>query len=98
MAENDIGEWYRSIPLITRWWFTLSVVFPLLGRLGVLQFFYMVLDYHLVVHRFQVGPFCVVRRKLCITFGYVVINKITTALDYFTTYTVLTNIKDKGIM
>jgi len=54
MAENDIGDWFRSIPLITRWWFVLSIVFPLLGRIGILSPYYMVLDFAAVVYKFQI--------------------------------------------
>lgn len=54
MAENDIGDWFRGIPIVTRWWFVLSIVFPLLGRIGLLHPYYMILDFELVVYKFQV--------------------------------------------
>ncbi|XP_032219163.2 derlin-1-like [Nematostella vectensis] len=54
MAENEIGEWFRGIPLITRYWFLLSVVFPLLGRIGILHPLYMILNFDLVFYRFQI--------------------------------------------
>lgn len=54
MAENELGIWYRSIPIITRWWFSLSIVFPLLGRLGLINMMYMLLDYASIIYRFQV--------------------------------------------
>lgn len=53
MAENDIGDWFRSIPLISKWWFSLSIILPLLGRIGLINGFYMVLDFGLVVYNFQ---------------------------------------------
>ena len=55
MAENELGTWFRSIPIVTRWWFSLSIVFPLLGRLGLINGMYMILDYASVIHRFQVS-------------------------------------------
>uniref|UniRef100_H2Z1B2 Derlin n=1 Tax=Ciona savignyi TaxID=51511 RepID=H2Z1B2_CIOSA len=29
MSQNDLGDWYRGIPKITRYWFTACVVVPL---------------------------------------------------------------------
>ncbi|CAF1436978.1 unnamed protein product, partial [Adineta steineri] len=28
-GSNDLGQWYKSIPPITRVWFTASIVVPL---------------------------------------------------------------------
>ena len=55
MPDNDIGDWFRSIPIISRWWFTLSIAFPLLGRIGLLHVYYMILNFQLVVYKFQVS-------------------------------------------
>ena len=57
MAENDIGDWFRNIPIVSRWWFVLSIVFPLLGRIGLLHPYYMVLSFDLVFYKFQVFIF-----------------------------------------
>ncbi|XP_066928207.1 derlin-1-like [Clytia hemisphaerica] len=54
MAENDIGDWFRNIPIISRWWFTLSIMFPLLGRIGLLHPYYMVLSFQLIFYKFQI--------------------------------------------
>lgn len=54
MAENDIGDWFRGIPIVSRWWFVLSIIFPLLGRIGLLHPFYMILDFEFVAYKFQV--------------------------------------------
>jgi len=54
MAENDIGDWFRSIPIISRWWFSLTVIFPLAGRIGLLNPFYMILNFDLVFKHFQI--------------------------------------------
>lgn len=58
MAENDLGIWFRSIPIVTRWWFSLSIIFPLLGRLGLVNGMYMILDYYSITRRFQVSFKC----------------------------------------
>ncbi|XP_064641450.1 derlin-1-like [Lineus longissimus] len=52
--SNDIGDWYRSIPQISRYWFTLAVAFPLLGKIGLLSPYYMILDWNLFFHKFQI--------------------------------------------
>jgi len=54
MAENDIGEWFRSITIVSICWFALSIVFPLLGRIGILKSYYMILNFELVVYKFQI--------------------------------------------
>merc|ERR1712142_641309 len=54
MAENDIGDWFRGIPIVTRWWFSLSIIFPLLGRIGLFHPYYMILDFELVAYKFQI--------------------------------------------
>lgn len=54
MASNDIGDWYRGIPQITKYWFTGSIVLPLIGRFGFVNAMNLVLDYNSIVYRFQV--------------------------------------------
>eukprot|EP00118_Oscarella_pearsei_P001128 m.6671 g.6671 ORF g.6671 m.6671 type:complete len:252 (+) comp16563_c0_seq1:60-815(+) len=54
MADNDIATWFKGIPIVTRFWFSFSIIFPLAGRLGLINALYMILDYQSVVHRFQI--------------------------------------------
>ena len=54
MASNDIGDWYRNIPLVTKYWFTGSVIFPLLGRFGFVSIATLMLDYESLIYGFQV--------------------------------------------
>ena len=54
MSSNDIADWFRRIPTMSKYWFTGSIVMPLLGKLGVVSIMTMLLDYSLVVHKFQV--------------------------------------------
>ncbi|KAK3610374.1 hypothetical protein CHS0354_008650 [Potamilus streckersoni] len=54
MASNDIGDWYRSIPQITKYWFTGSVILPLLGRFGLLNPMHMLLIFESVIYKFQI--------------------------------------------
>lgn len=54
MASNDIGDWYRSIPPISRYWFTGSVVLPLLGKLGLIAPYYFLLIFDPFIYKFQI--------------------------------------------
>lgn len=54
MATNDIGDWYRSIPRITKYWFTGSVVVPIAAKFGLLNPRHLVLLYNEVIYRFQI--------------------------------------------
>uniref|UniRef100_A0A7E4VWS5 Derlin n=1 Tax=Panagrellus redivivus TaxID=6233 RepID=A0A7E4VWS5_PANRE len=51
---SDFSDWYKGIPEITRYWFTGSVVLPLLGRLGVFSPYIMLLDWNLFFYKFQI--------------------------------------------
>ena len=55
MAEgNDFSAWYRSIPRVTRWWFTLCIAVPVLSRFGLLPGDYLILLFDEIFYRFQV--------------------------------------------
>ncbi|XP_003371291.1 putative derlin-1.1 [Trichinella spiralis] len=48
MAENDFSRWYRSVPEITRYWFSGTVVLPMLVRFRLLDSYWLFLDYDLI--------------------------------------------------
>lgn len=50
---SDLQDWYHSIPQITKYWFTGTVVLPLLGRFGLINPYYMVLEWTLFFSKFQ---------------------------------------------
>ncbi|XP_007558125.1 derlin-1 [Poecilia latipinna] len=50
---SDIGDWFRSIPLITRYWFAASIAVPFIGKLGLVDFRNLMLFPELVFSRFQ---------------------------------------------
>jgi len=54
MPDSDLAIWYRSVPEISRYWFTGSIVLPLLGRLGVLSPYWCVLEWTLFLKKFQI--------------------------------------------
>lgn len=54
MSQSDIGDWYRGIPQITRYWFTGSIVVPLIARFGLVSMKSLILSFELVFYRFQI--------------------------------------------
>ncbi|KJH52946.1 ribosomal protein S21e [Dictyocaulus viviparus] len=50
---SDLSTWFASVPIVTRYWFAVSVVVPLLGRFGLINPLWMYLDWDLVVYHFQ---------------------------------------------
>uniref|UniRef100_A0A3B3QUC6 Derlin n=1 Tax=Paramormyrops kingsleyae TaxID=1676925 RepID=A0A3B3QUC6_9TELE len=51
---SDIGDWFKSIPFITRYWFAGSIVVPLIGKLGLISPVYLVLWPENFLHKFQI--------------------------------------------
>ncbi|KAL1514344.1 hypothetical protein ABEB36_003617 [Hypothenemus hampei] len=45
---SDLGNWYRSVPRLTRAWFTGTVALTLLGRFGLLNPIHLILLYDLI--------------------------------------------------
>lgn len=54
MSSGDFSDWYKSIPQITRYWFTGSVVVPLAARFGILNPRTLFLIFHDFFYRFQI--------------------------------------------
>lgn len=46
----DIQDWFRSLPVFTRYWFGLTIAFTLLGRFGLLPAQWLVLLWDPLVH------------------------------------------------
>uniref|UniRef100_A0A4W5KAF8 Derlin n=1 Tax=Hucho hucho TaxID=62062 RepID=A0A4W5KAF8_9TELE len=53
---SDIGDWFKSIPFITRYWFAGSIAVPLIGKLGLINPMYLVLWPENFFHKFQLLP------------------------------------------
>ena len=34
---GDFGEWYKNIPVVTKYWFTGSVIIPLAAKFGLVS-------------------------------------------------------------
>jgi derlin-1 len=53
-VSNDLGQWYKSIPPITRTWFTGSVIVPVAGRFGLVRPQNLLLFIKPIIKNFQV--------------------------------------------
>ncbi|XP_053402083.1 derlin-1-like [Mercenaria mercenaria] len=54
MPSNDIGDWYRGIPQISKYWFTGSVIIPLAARFNFLDFNNQILLFEPVIYKLQI--------------------------------------------
>jgi len=52
--SSDIGAWYNGIPKITRYWFTACVAVPLSARFGIINAFWLMLDWTHFFSKFQI--------------------------------------------
>jgi len=50
----DVGDWFKSLPQFTRYWFGGTVGASLLARFGILPPQLLVLTYELFINRFQI--------------------------------------------
>ncbi len=53
-ASNDLGQWFKNIPKITRVWFTSSIIVSLGARLGLVRPQNLVLFVTPILKHFQV--------------------------------------------
>jgi Derlin-1 len=51
--SSDFSDWYKSVPQMTRYWFTGSVVLPLIARFGLISPQYLVLLFQPFLSKFQ---------------------------------------------
>ncbi|XP_044524892.1 derlin-1 isoform X2 [Gracilinanus agilis] len=51
---SDLGDWFRSIPVITRYWFAGAIVVPLVGKLGLINASYFLLWPDAFLYHFQI--------------------------------------------
>lgn len=54
MAPNELSDWYWGVPQLTRYWFTGSVVLPLIGRIGLVSPYSMVLMWDKLAYSFHI--------------------------------------------
>jgi len=53
-GSNDLGQWYKSIPKITRVWFTSAIVVSAAARLGLVRPNNLVLLVNPIIKHYQV--------------------------------------------
>ena len=47
---GDIQDWFKSLPIFTRYWFGLTVVFTLVARFGLLSAKWLILLWEPFIH------------------------------------------------
>jgi derlin-1 len=52
-AGGDIQDWFKSLPIFTRYWFGLTVLFTLLGRFSILSPSWLVLTWEYFAYNFH---------------------------------------------
>nr|CAD7394119.1 unnamed protein product [Timema cristinae] len=50
---SDIAQWFKNLPIFTRYWLGLTAAFSLLGRFGLLSAKYLILQYEPFLKGFQ---------------------------------------------
>nr|CAD7455993.1 unnamed protein product [Timema tahoe] len=50
---SDIAQWFKNLPIFTRYWLGLTAAFSLLGRFGLLSAKYLILQYEPFIKGFQ---------------------------------------------
>ncbi|XP_045505338.1 derlin-1 [Colias croceus] len=51
---SEFKDWYNSVPLFTRYWLTCTIALSLIGRFGLFNYYYFVLDYYPFIHQLQI--------------------------------------------
>lgn len=51
---TDIAQWFKNLPIFTRYWLGLTAGFSLFGRFGFFKAYNLILLYEPFIHRFQI--------------------------------------------
>lgn len=51
---SDIGDWFKTIPVFTRYWFGSTIALTLIGRFGIVSPYTLVLLYEPFLSKFQI--------------------------------------------
>ncbi|XP_023952938.2 derlin-1 [Bicyclus anynana] len=51
---SEFKDWFNSIPFFTRYWLAGTLAFSLIGRFGLLNYSYFILDFYLFFNKFQI--------------------------------------------
>ena len=58
-GSNDLGQWYKSIPPITRTWFTSSIIVTVAAALDLVHSYRLLLLINPIIKHFEVCFFFV---------------------------------------
>ena len=51
---SDVGDWFKSMPIFTRYWLSLTIAFSLIGRFRIISALNLVLLYEPFIHNFEI--------------------------------------------
>lgn len=51
---TDIGEWYKRMPVFTKYWLSLTVGLTLLAKLNIVGMMQLILSSHFIFKKFQI--------------------------------------------
>lgn len=51
---SEISEWFKSLPIFTRYWFSLTIAFSLIGRFGIISVANLILLYEPFIYNFEI--------------------------------------------
>lgn len=52
---SEFKDWWNSVPFFTRYWLSFTIGLSLLGRFGLLNMYYLMLDFPSIFYSFQVS-------------------------------------------
>lgn len=56
-SGGDFADWYKQIPTVTKYWFTGSIVVPLVAKFGIINPRNLIILFDLIFQKFQVSYF-----------------------------------------
>lgn len=51
---TEFKDWYNSVPFFTRYWLTFTIGLSIIGRFGIISYYYFILDFYPFIYQFQV--------------------------------------------
>ncbi|XP_068624880.1 derlin-1 [Battus philenor] len=51
---SEFKDWYNSVPFFTRYWLTCTILFSIIVRFGILNYYYLILDLQPFISQFQI--------------------------------------------
>ncbi|KOB69379.1 Uncharacterized protein OBRU01_12816 [Operophtera brumata] len=51
---SEFKDWWNGVPFFTRYWLSLTIGLSLLGRFGLLNMYYLMLDFPSIFYSFQI--------------------------------------------